>query len=653
MDLQTALQNLRNKRIAHGQSAPVTSQKLDELPVSNVEKNGDEQRRAVAVPSSTTVCRATGASSTRLSPSAAHPGVSESSLQRLKTFKFTKLQIPPNKSPPLEREEEHASASKRRAVCRDTTNADKAAPTGCTSIPLEGSSFTSAASPSTVIDRHGHGHAGHTIDKIVSLDNSVTSKEVTCTLEGISAGGTLLKASGVLPNDGGMTGGINAGSYGGANGRMVSENTRGGLPPQGTRVLPVGANGIPPRGTSGILPGGTSGVPAVGTSGILLGGTNCSDRVGEFEAPAKEELFDDFDVDTFLADIDPDDALGLTDVPSSLPHSPPSTTLLKTVHQTLKAVVSTSSDESSDGIGPALPVAHYPRKEVHLEATSIPSRKSPDLAVCRRFPGPAGLLPRLGPGQSIEKNAPPLSSRLPSVVSHVQRTTGATYSPSGLRGWHDNIVAKAEGDPMDFTKGPWVRMMEDLDMSDPHSAALLQFTVAALLKQASRRQLQNGKVAHLRVMLKCLSPTSSKGNASAVLADPTGEVVCALHHKVVEEHQRELTPGAVMVLRQVSVFSPAPRKHYLSITPDNIIRIYPAGSEDAEKRPLLLSEVNKKRTSVDGFRQEGPVVQATNTVGVVPRQNKVESVASVFTSALCDDDEFDQLFGDVSEGLDF
>lgn len=27
--------------------------------------------------------------------------------------------------------------------------------------------------------------------------------------------------------------------------------------------------------------------------------------------------------------------------------------------------------------------------------------------------------------------------------------------------------------------------------------------------------------------------------------------MCALHHKVVEEHQRELTPGAVMVLRQV------------------------------------------------------------------------------------------------------
>ena len=46
-----------------------------------------------------------------------------------------------------------------------------------------------------------------------------------------------------------------------------------------------------------------------------------------------------------------------------------------------------------------------------------------------------------------------------------QRNSGAAHSPAGLRGWHDNTVAKSEGDPMDFTKGPWVRMMEDLDMS--------------------------------------------------------------------------------------------------------------------------------------------------------------------------------------------
>ena len=33
-----------------------------------------------------------------------------------------------------------------------------------------------------------------------------------------------------------------------------------------------------------------------------------------------------------------------------------------------------------------------------------------------------------------------------------------------------------------------------------------------------------------------------------------GEVLCALHHKVVEDHQKELTPGAVLVLRQVITY---------------------------------------------------------------------------------------------------
>ena len=30
-----------------------------------------------------------------------------------------------------------------------------------------------------------------------------------------------------------------------------------------------------------------------------------------------------------------------------------------------------------------------------------------------------------------------------------------------------------------------------------------------------------------------------------------GEVMCTIHSKVVEDHQKELQPGAVLVLRQV------------------------------------------------------------------------------------------------------
>ena len=37
---------------------------------------------------------------------------------------------------------------------------------------------------------------------------------------------------------------------------------------------------------------------------------------------------------------------------------------------------------------------------------------------------------------------------------------------------------------------------------------------------------------------------------------------------------------------QVTVFGPAPRMHYLSITPDNIVRIYPV-TDMATRRPLV------------------------------------------------------------------
>jgi hypothetical protein len=50
-----------------------------------------------------------------------------------------------------------------------------------------------------------------------------------------------------------------------------------------------------------------------------------------------------------------------------------------------------------------------------------------------------------------------------------------------------------------------------------------------------------------------------------------------MHQKVLETYSFEdLLPGAVLVLRQVSVFSPAKHRYYVSITPDNIAHVFPA-----------------------------------------------------------------------------
>ena len=48
------------------------------------------------------------------------------------------------------------------------------------------------------------------------------------------------------------------------------------------------------------------------------------------------------------------------------------------------------------------------------------------------------------------------------ITFFIKKTSGAVNFPTGRRG---NTAHKGESEQMDFTKGPWVRMMEDLDMS--------------------------------------------------------------------------------------------------------------------------------------------------------------------------------------------
>ena len=55
-----------------------------------------------------------------------------------------------------------------------------------------------------------------------------------------------------------------------------------------------------------------------------------------------------------------------------------------------------------------------------------------------------------------------------------------------------------------------------------------------------------------------------------------GEVCGTVHSEVLEEMGPSLGPGAVMLLRQVSVVSPRPRRHHLNITASNLVALYPA-----------------------------------------------------------------------------
>lgn len=138
-----------------------------------------------------------------------------------------------------------------------------------------------------------------------------------------------------------------------------------------------------------------------------------------------------------------------------------------------------------------------------------------------------------------------------------------------------------------------------------------------------RRRGYKRKIPRLVVMLK--SCTSTESDASSVFKDPSGapsaarvaaalalrtlrtiavgEMPGTIHRQVLHDFEMSLACGAVLVLRdvrggsargldpvrcadtrlrasQVAVFSPSPRSHYLNVTPDNIVHIFP--SETAE-----------------------------------------------------------------------
>ncbi len=68
--------------------------------------------------------------------------------------------------------------------------------------------------------------------------------------------------------------------------------------------------------------------------------------------------------------------------------------------------------------------------------------------------------------------------------------------------------------------------------------------------------------------------TSQFPDALALVRDPTGSMPATVHQKVLEEYRGIIVPGASILLREVSIFTPRIGIHYLNITPRNVEKIY-------------------------------------------------------------------------------
>ncbi|XP_077020313.1 homologous recombination OB-fold protein isoform X2 [Tamandua tetradactyla] len=245
----------------------------------------------------------------------------------------------------------------------------------------------------------------------------------------------------------------------------------------------------------------------------------------------------------------------------------------------------------------------------HLVQLVTAANRTPQQPTCtstraktRRFPGPAGILPHQHSGKNLEE---------------IMVSTPQTPIHGALAKFRTEIVANSQASVEDdFGRGPWLTMKSalGLDERDP-TCFLCTYSIIMVLRKAALKQLPRNKVPNMAVMIKSL--TRSTVDASVVFKDPTGEMQGTVHRLLLEMRQNELKPGSVLLLKQIGVFSPSLRNHYLNVTPNNLVHIYSPDSGDGNffkpSQPFPKDQGN--------FRDSFQPSVAAKPEGLKPAQN--------------------------------
>uniref|UniRef100_A0A3B4G3U2 Homologous recombination factor with OB-fold n=1 Tax=Pundamilia nyererei TaxID=303518 RepID=A0A3B4G3U2_9CICH len=204
-------------------------------------------------------------------------------------------------------------------------------------------------------------------------------------------------------------------------------------------------------------------------------------------------------------------------------------------------------------------------------------RSEPRQPRTRRFPGPAGLLPQQPQGQNLDE----IVVSVPQTPAH-----GAVARlPSQV-----NKASSSQTEEEEFSGGAWAAMKMEMGLDERHPSCFLHsYSVVMVLRKAALKQLVRNKVPNMAVLLKSIVHTHA--DAKAVFKDPTGEIQGTIHRRLLEDRAEELKVGAVLLLKQVGVFSPSHRNHYLNVTSNNLLRIYAADGvslTSTQLPPLVL-----------------------------------------------------------------
>ncbi|GKE57205.1 reverse transcriptase zinc-binding domain-containing protein [Tanacetum coccineum] len=127
-------------------------------------------------------------------------------------------------------------------------------------------------------------------------------------------------------------------------------------------------------------------------------------------------------------------------------------------------------------------------------------------------------------------------------------------------------VVEDVGKDQGFNSGPWVGATEYVKANGGIVSGCLGYI---------KTFLKNGKLEQVVAIIKSCS-LNALGNLKVTVKDLSCTLTGSIHYKVINEegYGKEITVGSVIILVNVSIFSPNPSMHYLNITKKNVVKVF-------------------------------------------------------------------------------
>ena len=211
------------------------------------------------------------------------------------------------------------------------------------------------------------------------------------------------------------------------------------------------------------------------------------------------------------------------------------------------------------------------------------------------------------------------------VVSRIAATQDSIFDSNSS----DKIIDEYS----DFRQGPWLKFCYRFMVRPPMARAsyIPPKTIArgsapkyidfATIKES--KVYLKGKVAFTAGIIETFKENFESGKV--ILKDPTGTMKGSLGSDAVNEYAMKLTPGTILVLKDIAMFTPAPNTFYLNITLKNIQSVIPANVQIPKEMVAVSTMSPPSQDSCGGSHR-------SNLGGSEDRSTRGHTIKDVTTS---------------------